>query len=587
MQKRSMCAAATAVVPPRMAQAASLSLVELPHSCLLRVLQCCAADDQRSLFSAARAHSRLHQLAVEALQRVTAQVSQQQQLHGVMAYLGQHGQDVDTLDLTGCWSEEGDRVLKVSLRQLPPQMQLSSLQFDKLRLQLQPENGAQGVLGSAAAPTAAVKQLRLRCCEVIDDWAALLPQLPAGLEHLSIVDLMGASWNFIFVPTGMLQQLQHLTYLELGSIQTVGPDEARRGLQALQSLTQLVDFRLFNIMGTVTPSLLSGMQHLTRLHLSEKLWVKPGALAGRTQLQHLRVSECHLWGAAGVAQLLSNLQPMQQLLNLTLSRCLLADHEGNAFPASAYAALTASSKLQHLDISHCRLLPGVWQHLFPTGRQLSNLRSLNVSGVLQASDGAASLYHPAPEGSSLVSCCPGLQSLKMWSLQCSAELLAPLTGLSGLHTLECELGDATADVVQAVCRLTGLRELTVQGNGPMQQGGSLLHLTQLQQLTRLGYQGAGMPSNNINLSGEAVLHNRWVVSLLVYHIRWLLPQQCLQPTALGWLCALLQHVPYFSFQTRVHCYCHGSQGPLCAESHQVPGMYATQTAVVCMLQSLG
>jgi hypothetical protein len=44
-------------------------------------------------------------------------------------------------------------------------------------------------------------------------------------------------------------------------------------------------------------------------------------------------------------------------------------------------------------------------------------------------------YGEAPEGSRLISCCPGLQSLDMRDVPYSAELLASLQGLSGLHTL--------------------------------------------------------------------------------------------------------------------------------------------------------
>lgn len=46
---------------------AQSTLLDLPDPCLLKVLQCCAAEDQRSLFSVARANSKLHQLAVTAL----------------------------------------------------------------------------------------------------------------------------------------------------------------------------------------------------------------------------------------------------------------------------------------------------------------------------------------------------------------------------------------------------------------------------------------------------------------------------------------------------------------------------------------
>jgi hypothetical protein len=115
----------------------------------------------------------------------------------------------------------------------------------------------------------------------------------------------------------------------------------------------------------VTSSMLSGMQLLTRLELSPdcleetEVELEAGALAGKTQLQHLCLRGCDIHGgAAGVAQLLSNLQPMQQLTYLSLHHSLL-EGEDSTPPAAAYAALTASSKLQHLDIRECILPAGV------------------------------------------------------------------------------------------------------------------------------------------------------------------------------------------------------------------------------------
>jgi hypothetical protein len=99
--------------------------------------------------------------------------------------------------------------------------------------------------------------------------------------------------------------------------------------------------------------MLSSIQQLTRL----ELWlcnVEPSVLAGRTQLQHLTLGCCNVesCSAAWVEQLLSYLQPLQQLthLNLTYS---LQGVEGDHPPAAAYTALTASSKLQHLNIHWC------------------------------------------------------------------------------------------------------------------------------------------------------------------------------------------------------------------------------------------
>ena len=470
-------------------------LLALPDPCLLHVLQCCAANDQRSLFNAARAHSKLHQAAVVALRSISLHVSQQQQIDGVMVYLGKHHQHVDSFELVGAGAPSNQ------LRQLPQQLQLTSLQLERLVLQLQPGNGFQSVLGAA---TAALKQLRLSICQLIGFGASqalgALSQLPAGLEHLSIRELYGGGQSF---PAGVLQQLQQLTYLELDQVVLVRPDEASPVLQPLQALTRLVVLRLEDVQGVVTCAMLSGMQRLTHLGLSVYLQgfeLEPGALAGKTQLQGLCLNKCSvLGGAAGVAQLLSHLQPMQQLTHLTLESSL-QEVEGSNPPAAAYAALTASSKLQHLDIVGCTLPTGVWQYVFPTGRQLPNLRSLDITDVWEPPHLDIA---PAPEASLLISCCPGLQSLKIGSLQGSAELLAASEGLSGLRTLHCNFKDATTEKVQAVCQLTGLRELEVEGSGLMEEEGLLMQLTQLQQLTRLSYRDTGWPSNEIDLLGEA------------------------------------------------------------------------------------
>ena len=52
-------------------------------------------------------------------------------------------------------------------------------------------------------------------------------------------------------------------------------------------------------------------------------------------------------------------------------------------PASAaYAGLTASSQLQELSLANCQLPPGIWQHVFPVGRQLTQLQSLYACSTL-------------------------------------------------------------------------------------------------------------------------------------------------------------------------------------------------------------
>jgi hypothetical protein len=152
-------------------------MLALPDPCLLAVLQCCAADDQGSLFSAARAHSRLHQAAEAALHSISTAVPEQQQADSVLLYLDRHGSHVNSLKLWGPQKE------KLTLYQLHTSLQLRSLDVAQFHLQLLPGSGFQGVLGlAAAAGTPPLKQLRLNACRLLDGveglQAALL-QLPA------------------------------------------------------------------------------------------------------------------------------------------------------------------------------------------------------------------------------------------------------------------------------------------------------------------------------------------------------------------------------------------------------------------------
>jgi hypothetical protein len=191
----------------------------------------------------------------------------------------------------------------------------------------------------------------------------------------------------------------------------------------------------------------------------------------------------------GPAELLSSLPQLHQLTYLDLWGTLCHD---NIAPAAAYSALTANSKLQHLDITDCTLPVGMWQHVFPAHRQLPHLRELLVKSVNH-------IYHheglqaegPAivPEGSRLVSCCPRLQSLCMIGLQCTSELLSPLQGLSGLTELQLyppHLSNRYLRQVDAVSHFTGLSNLQLADFSA--SDGLLLQLTQLRQLTKLAYE---------------------------------------------------------------------------------------------------
>ena len=259
-------------------------LLQLPDPCLLVVLQNCA-DDLHSLFSAARAHSRLHQAAVQALSSITVSgIQQQQQVDGLLRYLSKYGHQVDSMDLT-C-----SRFDRIRLCQLPDHLHLSSLKLAHPELQLQPGSGVQGVV----RPGVPLKQLQLQDCKLVDGaegLAAALSVLP-GLQHLSF---SAVSWRLhygcVFL-TSALSALQQLTHLELLGVEVQGPDQGGLALQPLQYLTQLKDLRLYlAAAAAIDSSMLSGLQCLARLELTGQATLRPGALGTLAQLQHLYLEQ--------------------------------------------------------------------------------------------------------------------------------------------------------------------------------------------------------------------------------------------------------------------------------------------------------
>jgi hypothetical protein len=130
----------------------------------------CCADDMRSLFGAARSHSRLHQAAILAASSIKAVFSHQNELDSVLLYLTHHGQHVNNLDVMYnlSWADQP------ALCQLPHNklQGLTSFKCDNLRLQLQPRTLFPGVLW-ARAP---LKQLNVKDC-VLTEWEEELAAL--------------------------------------------------------------------------------------------------------------------------------------------------------------------------------------------------------------------------------------------------------------------------------------------------------------------------------------------------------------------------------------------------------------------------
>jgi Leucine-rich repeat (LRR) protein len=334
-----------------------------------------------------------------------------------------------------------------------------------------------------------LQQLHLEHCDLQDGaegLAAALLLLPK-LQHLCIRQCYDRSEDtfkpWVVMSSDVLYSLQQLTYLEL----TYCPLQDWHGLRHLTALQDLsLVLSSSNLTGSrqtciIDGGALSGAQHLTCLQLHSAdadVVIHPAVLAGRTALQHLSLYCSMDGGSGGATELLSHLQHLQQLTYLDLNFTLKA-----IAPAAAYSALTASSNLRGLDVRDCTVPAGTWQHVFPSGRQLPHLVLLHVGEVHTPKGPAA-----APEGSRLVSFCPGLLSLNLQQLQYSSDLLAPLTGLGSLLQLSLLPSNDTAEGLEVVCELAGLKWLDLI-DAPVGAGEQLLQLTQLHQLTYLNYLG--------------------------------------------------------------------------------------------------
>jgi hypothetical protein len=324
--------------------------------CLLRTQQT-LADDPCSLFSAARTHSRLHQAAVLAASSIRATQLTQKQADSVGLYLETHGRHVDSISLTGLFSNPFATV-SITL-QLPLLQRLRSLDLKQLGVKLQCGYDAEGVL-AVGVP---LKLLHVDTCELHYHSAALAAALSAlrTLQHLGIsrvlhIGSVASETRLYSFPTGALQALQQLTFLELSG-GLYKPDH----LQHLQKLTHLQDLQLALSYWTdyvITASMLSSLHQLTRLHLNsgwKRFVFEPGALSGMTKLQRLELHNCMPDNAARLQQL-THLVWFQEETKFSCMQRSFA-------PAAAYSTLTASSRLQHLSISGRTLLTGAWQQL--------------------------------------------------------------------------------------------------------------------------------------------------------------------------------------------------------------------------------
>lgn len=466
-----------------------MSLLSLPDHCLHSVLQF-LTDDLASLFSAARAHSRLHHAAAPVLSSIRAHITPQQK-DSLLLYISNHRQHINSIAVTA---------FGVDLDNLPADLSINSLSLEGARVQLHASNGCQGVLASSPA----LQTLQLRGCEVMEGAAGLAAALPLlhGLQQLEVVRCrQSARQGFLEFPGAILQDMQRLTSLNLAVCLGEPQHHSDCVVHHLHHLTNLEQLQLTAVSSAMhmmlTPSkvvltaeLLSGLTQLSYIQLS-LLAVEPAILAGKPHLQHVALNRVHLStegrtsSAASTAALLSELQLLHELTHLCLADSLI----GLASSVAAYSTMTASSKLEHLDISGCTFPPGgIWDHVIPTGMQLRHMRVLNISHACISISGAPLFraYEAALDVSDvkrLVACCPNLEKLIADNVLEPAKVLQPLTGLTALHTLV--VSNQGGDGLAVLKQLSSLKRLEILGYDNLFTDRGLLQLTALRQLTHL------------------------------------------------------------------------------------------------------
>jgi hypothetical protein len=141
---------------------------------------------------------------------------------------------------------------------------------------------------------------------------------------------------------------------------------------------------------------------------------------------------------------------------------------------AACAALTSSTSLCTLRLHNAELPWGAWLHMFPAGRQLSQLKALHLQDITpKLSD---------TDFEQLVRCATALTGLTLLRVLHTHVSLDALLQLSGLRELELWHlhGDSGARVM---AQLTGLHRLHNDDANLSPAG--LLRLTALKQLTNL------------------------------------------------------------------------------------------------------
>lgn len=480
----------------------------LPHEVMVMVLQLIPLHERLSSCSLVQ---RRWAAAAAASNNMEANITSEQQLAQLQAWLQQHGRHLTSLQL----SSKCSGGTQVKLKHLPCP-NLLELQLRNLMVGLAP--GRQTRQHKPGVLAACTRLQRLRFDDYCtfqdprDDLVALAAN--KSIRNLDVQQYGchiddGASLDAL---TQLMPQLTSLTLMQrkwLSKVPSWLDSGLLTGLQALHldgsssdgSSTERCQISLAQLAAVVSAA---PLQRLELIKYRMQLETTSAPAAGLPSLQHLKMESCYLRSTDEDAVLLAWLQACGGFRHLHLRGVLTAKNPN----LPAFSALTACSKLAYLDLLADAALPaGTIMHMFSGERLFPSLVELNVT---LAEFNESDAQH-------LVRSCPALHTLRLHHYVTHPGLAMPApsgrhgAGLAVLHALPLlrtlAVGDilstATAQQLARTAGLTNLRARIVSP-GVCQQ---LAALRQLHKITAfVGHPGSAAP--RASLQGQVDMANK-------------------------------------------------------------------------------
>jgi hypothetical protein len=405
--------------------------------------------------------------AVAATQELQLSNISQQRADSIALWLAKHSRTaLLKLDLEGIRPGNGRMPVNLAV----PFQILAHLQSLRLQsLAVQAQSGIGGSVGSLRqlAMLSSLQRLQLSHLQPFISSTKVMSPSPvcavtiaansAGLgaalcqlvQLTALVLTAGHTWPLSGHVLAKASCLSRLQYLSLGYVGTAEHPVELQDLPDSLISVNLNTVHLGSIQTVSSSWQLSGLQRLT-LNWTQ---AEPALLLRMPQLQTL-------YWFPSENLVLEKMPVLPMLVQLQYLRTIHLDCMASAADVADYAALTANSQLEELWLENLSLAAPAIAHIFPVGRRLPQLRTLQTAGLNVLWDEFEKrglLLGPSSAGQ-IAACCPALQALGVLIVDTAlaAADLQPLLQLSALTHLELG-GEGCDDAVaeQLLAKLTG------------------------------------------------------------------------------------------------------------------------------------